>query len=60
MILLSRVERAWAKKVFSIIGTGGLLLMAAALVGAPLRGGCAHGRPLESLRVMRKATCGTS
>ena len=33
MLLLVRVRRAWAQKIFSIIGTGGLLLMAAALVG---------------------------
>ena len=33
VLLLGGVERAWAQKVFSIIGTGGLLLMAAALVG---------------------------
>ena len=33
MLLLARVPRAWARAVFSIIGTVGLLLMAAALVG---------------------------
>ncbi|MGE5602098.1 MAG: PAS domain S-box protein, partial [Nitrososphaerales archaeon] len=33
MFLLARVETAWARKVFSIIGTAGLLLMAAALLG---------------------------
>ena len=33
MLLLGRTKRAWAQKIFSIIGTGGMLLMAAALVG---------------------------
>ncbi|MGE5441613.1 MAG: PAS domain-containing protein, partial [Bacteroidota bacterium] len=33
MLLLARVERAWARVVFSTIGTVGLLLMAAPLVG---------------------------
>ena len=33
MLLLARVERAWARAVFPIIGTTGLLLMAAPLVG---------------------------
>jgi PAS domain-containing protein len=33
MLLLARVERAWARAVFSTIGTVGLLLMAAPLVG---------------------------
>jgi PAS domain S-box-containing protein len=33
MLLLARVGRAWARSVFSIIGTVGLLLMAAPLLG---------------------------
>jgi PAS domain S-box-containing protein len=33
VLLLARVERAWARVVFSTIGTVGLLLMAAPLVG---------------------------
>ena len=33
MLLLARVERAWARGVFSTIGTVGLLLMAAPLLG---------------------------
>ena len=33
MLLLARVERAWARVVFSTIGTVGLLLMAAPLLG---------------------------
>ncbi|MGZ8996367.1 MAG: PAS domain S-box protein, partial [Rhodospirillales bacterium] len=33
MLLLARIERAWARAVFSTIGTVGLLLMAAPLVG---------------------------
>src|SRR5512132_1844947 len=33
MLLLARVERAWARGVFSAIGTVGLLLMTAPLVG---------------------------
>jgi PAS domain S-box-containing protein len=33
MLLLARVERAWARGIFSTIGTVGLLLMAAPLLG---------------------------
>jgi ABC-type amino acid transport substrate-binding protein len=33
MLLLAHVERAWARGVFSTIGTAGLLLMAAPLLG---------------------------
>ena len=37
MLLLARVERAWARGVFSTIGTVGLLLMAAPLARLPDR-----------------------